>query len=147
MRSFHERNQDKAYILYLIKVSEKIRSNLKMVKIIFLVNYEFNQLHNDTIFNYKFKQWHFGPYNDWIKWDLSDLLNVRLISMEDRNYVLTEVGKRKTENFARILNPEKLEFITKIIEKYSDKTGEELMRFVNDLESIKKTKFSSEILF
>lgn len=142
-RTYLEMNEDKAYLLYLLSQG-KIVGNVKIVKLIFLINYE--SLPEEKIFHYNFVKWHNGPYSKWIQNDLETLINGNFVKKgENNSYTLTEKGNIVLNEVLESLKDKNKDIITKIYKKYNDFDLRSLLDHVYNLDLVNGKKFGESI--
>ncbi|TXT65403.1 MAG: hypothetical protein BAJALOKI1v1_440020 [Promethearchaeota archaeon] len=144
-RTFLETNEDKSFILYLLK-NTPIEGNTKFVKLIFLANY-FAKKSNQLIpFHYNFFRYKYGPYSKGIQNDINNLKLSGLIkTIENNTYILTEKGKEVSSKLEEHLPEEKKKIIHNVLDNFSNKDTQWILNFVYDLDEFKNTSCGEKI--
>jgi len=144
-RNFFNANEDKSYLLYLLK-HKYIKGNTKLVKLIFLANYLAKKKNQSKPFHYHFFNYKYGPYSKWIQNDINNLIISDLVGKSEKNsYYLTEKGKEVLSKLEDNLSEQKKNIIQKVINDYSDKKTKEILDIVYNLDEYKSTEYGEQI--
>ena len=134
-----------AVVAEIIKHAESITLT-KLSKILFLVDYEYYKTYNRQLSDFTYRRYFYGPYPVEIHDTISNLLAVSIIGYTSQpvHYYITH------ENFLFNLKPylsnEEREFIQKIVDKYTNKSFDDIMEEIMSIDEIKEAKFADIIL-
>jgi len=134
-----DNNKKVCSIIYFLIKNSKNLGKTKLVKLMYLADYEFFKCFGDKISNIDYIRWDFGPFSPDIYDYLDFMKDTGIITMHNftsfyksREYCSFKV--KGVFDIDRILSPDEIDFLDYILSKYDDM----------DLDAIKKITYETE---
>ncbi|SDM50627.1 Protein of unknown function [Halogranum gelatinilyticum] len=160
-----DRREDVAFLLF--RYADEIEGTTRLQKLLFLIEHEseFSNLYEDITF--EFESYHYGPFSEGAFDALEFLISLGAIEeiesdedydyirdSEDRSnhagkkFVITEKGRKISQELDAVLDPETKEDLETLVEKYNDLELDDLLEYVYEQypEYTDKSKIKEDVL-
>ncbi|AKI96733.1 hypothetical protein IX53_01625 [Kosmotoga pacifica] len=141
-------------ILNVLKLAGPI-TKTKLVKLLFLIDNEASAKINKKISSFAYVKYFYGPYPPELE-DILSYLSAKgiihyneNISCNGRRYYLISIDSpeyQKRGEMANIFSEKEEQIIRSIVNKYKDKSLEDILESVYALDSVEKATFGADIL-
>ncbi|GAH00620.1 unnamed protein product, partial [marine sediment metagenome] len=137
-------------IYYLVKKS-KYLGKTKLIKLLYLADYEHYKYFDNEISDIEYIRWNFGPYSPEVCDCIDEMVAIKIITIQRGISVLKSrdyysfniIGKY---NYTDDLKTEEIEFIKYILKKYDHLEIDELIKIAYATEPMTETSRRGEIL-
>ncbi|AEX85572.1 hypothetical protein Marpi_1162 [Marinitoga piezophila KA3] len=143
--------ENKNYAIILEVLNEaKTLTKTKLVKILFLIDLYYNKMRGKKLSTLDYTLYFYGPYPAEIEKILGYLKAFDYINFEERlsyegkRYYLISISKEFKEN--KLLTDEEKAFIKNVVNRYSRKDLDEILKEVYAMDKVKNGKFGEVIM-